>query len=172
MEKHTPKRRQIIYCDTGIARKTWCGPYAIAVVAGTEYEEAYRVARKTRGKRHAKGITNTNLSDSLKRMGVKGKWHPISSVGAGTKKKMKLKNFLPILLPNKVYVIQITKHFLIIDTRDFTTIDNQNPDAWIAMESSPHLNKLVHNYFVVDNPKFDPKSDDAWLIEPLAAASN
>ena len=172
MNKHTPKRRQIIYCDTGIARKTWCGPYAIAVVAGTEYEEAYRVARAVRGKRHAKGISNTNLSDSLKRMGVKGKWHPISSVGSGSKSKMKLANFLPILDHGKVFVIQITKHFIVVDTRDFTTIDNQNPDAWLPVEMSPHKNKLVHNYFVVENPKFDPKSDDTWLIEPLAASSS
>ena len=82
---------------------------------------------------------------------------------------MKLKNFLPMLAPNKVFVIQITKHFIVVDTRDFTTIDNQNPE-WIAIEASKHINKLVHNYFVVENPKFDPKSEDAWLIEPLAAS--
>jgi hypothetical protein len=171
MDKHTPMTRQIIYCNTGIYRKTWCGPYAIATICGTEYEPAYRIARAVRGKRHAKGITNTDLERSCKQLGVTGKWHPISSVGAGTKKKMKLKNFLPMLLPNKVFVIQITKHFLVVDTRDFTTIDNQNPEAWLPMEMSPHLTKLVHNYFVVDNPKFDPKSDDTWLIEPLAASS-
>lgn len=171
MEKHTPTRRAITDW-IGNQRKTWCGPYAIAVVCGQDYEHSYQTAKIIRGKRHAKGITNNDLQKSCKALGVKGKWFPISSVGAGNKKKMKLESFLKLLLPGKVYVIQITKHFIVVDTRDFTTIDNQNPDAWIAMEATKHKNKLVHNYFLVDNPKFDPKSDDTWLIEPLAAASN
>lgn len=170
MEKHTPNRRAITDW-IGNSRKTWCGPYAIATVCGTEYEPAYQVAKRVRGKRHAKGITNTDLMKSCKALGVKGEWHPISIVAPGNKSKMKLENFLKLLLPNKVYVIQITKHFIVVDTRDFTTIDNQRPE-WIAMEATKHMNKLVHNYFVVENPKFDPKSDDTWLIEPLAAASN
>ena len=174
MEKHTPTRRAITDW-MGNQRKTWCGPYAIAVVCGQNYEHSYQTAKALRGKRHAKGISNTDLLRSCKALGVKGEWISVEKATKNTaqpKKKMKLEKFLPMLAPNKVYVIQITKHFLVVDTRDFTTIDNQNPDAWIAMESSPHLNKLVHNYFVVENPKFDPKNDDAWLIEPLAAASN
>ncbi len=165
MNKHTPAKRQMIYCDTGIYRKTWCGPYAIAVLCGTEYEEAYRAVRAVRGKRHAKGITNSNLKAACRSLGVSGKW-------SGLEKRTKLSKFLPTLEAGKVYVVQITKHVIVVDTRDFTTIDNQRPDAWIAMEATKHMNKLVHNYFVVENPKFDPKSDDTWLIEPLAAASN
>ena len=52
MEKHNPKTRQIIYCDTGIPRVTWCGPFAVATVAGLEYEPAYQTLRKIRGKRY------------------------------------------------------------------------------------------------------------------------
>ena len=173
MEKHTPNRRAITDW-IGNSRKTWCGPYAIAVVCGTSYEPAYQVAKKVRGKRHAKGITNTDLMKSCKALGVKGEWISVAKAtehSAKPQAKMKLENFLKMLAPNRVFVIQITKHFIIVDTRDFTTIDNQRPE-WIAVEASKHMNKLVHNYFVVENPKFDPKSDDSWLIEPLAAASN
>ena len=75
------------------------------------------------------------------------------------------------LKPNKVYVINITRHFFILDTRDYTTIDNQVPE-WIAAETTKHGKKLVVGYFEVDNPKFDAKAEDTWLIEPLAASSN
>ena len=166
MEKFTPKRRQIIYCDTGRYRKTWCGPYAIATVCGMEYEPAYRMARQVRGKRHAKGITCNDFENSCKKFGVTGKWHTLE-------KRQKCENFLKsgTLKPNKVYVINITRHFFILDTRDYTTIDNQVPE-WIAAETTKHGKKLVVGYFEVDNPKFDAKAEDTWLIEPLAASSN
>ena len=50
------------------------------------------------------------------------------------------------LAPNKVYLVQITKHYLIIDTRDCTTIDNQVPE-WNDMHSTKHSKKLVLRSF-------------------------
>ena len=163
MNKHTPNRRAITDW-VGRQRITWCGPYAIATVCGKSYEPAYQVAKQIRGKRHAKGISCSDLEKSCRAFGVKGKWHTLE-------KRQKLSNFLKsgTLKPNKVYVINITKHFLIIDTRDFTTIDNQNPE-WIAAESTKHSKRLVIKYFEIENPKFEPKNDDTWLIEPLAAS--
>ena len=118
MTKHTPKRRQITDW-VGKQRKTWCGPYAIAVVCGTEYEPAYQVAKAVRGKRHAKGITVTQMIKSCKKLGVTG-------VNKKLDKKMKLSKWLDQhTLPNKVYVVNTTRHFIIVDTRDWTTIDNQ-----------------------------------------------
>tara|TARA_R100000654_G_scaffold32767_2_gene57799 strand:- start:323 stop:820 length:498 start_codon:yes stop_codon:yes gene_type:complete len=164
MTKHTPNRREITDW-IGNKRTTWCGPYAIATVCGTSYEPAYQMAKRVRGKRHAKGITCNNLEKACKLLGVKGKWHTLE-------KRQKCINFLKsdTLKPNTVYVINVTKHFFILDTRDYTTIDNQVPE-WIAAESTKHKNKLVVKYFEVENPKFDAKNDDTWLIEPLAAAS-
>jgi len=159
MEKHTPEERQITDW-VGRKRITWCGPYAIAVVSGCGYEQAYQVARKVRNKRHAKGISNTDLKKSCTKLGVKGKWHKLE-------KRTQLKKFLPTLEAGKVYVVQITKHFIVVDTRDYTTIDNQNPE-WTAMESSKHMTKLVHNFFEVHNPKFDVPEED-WLFQPMAA---
>ena len=162
MKKHTPQTRQIIYCDTGVYRTTWCGPYAIAVICGTEYEQAYRTVRTIRGKRHCKGITCDNLTKASAKLGVKGKWVDLE-------KRQKFGNFMKTLEKNKVYVINVTKHFLILDTRDYTTIDNQVP-KWIAGEMSKHKSKLVSKYFVVENPQFEPKQNNEWLIEPLAAS--
>ena len=159
MEKHTPQERQITDW-VGRKRITWCGPYAVAVVSGCGYEQAYQVARKVRNKRHAKGISNMDLKKSCTKLGVKGKWHKLE-------KRTQLKKFLPTLEAGKVYVVQITKHFIVVDTRDYTTIDNQNPE-WTAMESSKHMAKLVHNFFEVHNPKFDVPEED-WLFQPMAA---
>ena len=165
MEKHTPSRRAITDW-MGNMRKTWCGPYAIATVCGIDYEPAYRMAKKVRNKRHAKGITCSDFDKSCKAFGVTGKWNTLE-------KRQKCENFLKsgTLKPNKVYVINITRHFFILDTRDYTTIDNQVPE-WIAAESTKHSSKLVVGYFEVDNPKFNAKAEDTWLIEPLAASSN
>ena len=98
-----------------------------------------------------------------------GEWHSIKDTPFG--KRTRLERFLPTLLPNKVYVIMITKHFLVVDTRDMTTIDSQVPE-WIAVEMTKHKTKLVHNYFVVENPKFEAKTQGDWLILPLAAGAN
>ena len=161
-KKHTPEGRAITDWH-GTHRITWCGPYAIAVVCGTEYEPAYQVARAVRGKRHAKGITVTQMINSCKKMGVTG-------VNKKLDKKMKLSKWLDQhTLPNKVYVVNTTRHFIIVDTRDWTTIDNQEPE-WKAVTASKHINKMVHGYFMVDNPKIET-DNNGWLFEPLAASS-
>ena len=41
INKFTVKPRQITDW-MGNIRKTWCGPYALAVLTGTDYEFAYR----------------------------------------------------------------------------------------------------------------------------------
>jgi len=158
-EKHNPKERQIIYCDTGIHRVTWCGPFAVATVAGVEYEPAYQTLRKIRGKRHCKGVSNGNIASACKKFGLKGKWTTL-------KKKRKLSKFVPENLEQgKVYIIQITKHVLVMDTRDWTTIDNQVP-TWRAMDASHHWGKrLVHAFYEVENPKFDSHCDDQLTFD-------
>ena len=137
MNKHNPKTRQIIYCDTGIKRVTWCGPFSVATVAGIEYEPAV----------------------ACKQLGLKGKWTHLE-------KKRKLSKFVPENLEQgKVYIIQITRHVLVMDTRDWTTIDNQVPE-WRAMDASHHWSKkLVHAFYEVENPKFDSHCDDQFTFD-------
>tara|TARA_R100001082_G_scaffold110148_2_gene89176 strand:- start:2984 stop:3496 length:513 start_codon:yes stop_codon:yes gene_type:complete len=147
-QKHTPEGRAITDWH-GKQRITWCGPYAIATVSGTAYEPAYQAAKRARGKRHAKGITCRNLKDACASLGVNGTWKMLS-------KKRALRKFIEeSLMPNEVYVVNITKHFIVIDTRDWTTIDNQSL-GWCAVENSKHKNKMVHGYFKVENPNFEP----------------
>ena len=162
MEKFTTKGREITDC-MGKKRITWCGPYSVATVCGVEYEPAYQALRNIRGKRHAKGVSNPDIAMACRRLGVKGKWTKLE-------KRTQLRKFLPTLEAGKVYIVQVTKHVLVLDARDMTTIDNQAPE-WIAGETSKHIRKLVHAVFEVENPKFDPRSQDDWLFLPLAAGA-
>ena len=148
MEKHNPKTR-LITDWTGRSRVTWCGPFSVATVAGVEYEPAYQSLKKIRGKRHCKGVSNDNIKKACHELGVTGKWHK-------SKKRTVLRKFVKDNLESgKVYIVQITRHVLVIDTRDWTTIDNQVP-TWRAMDASHHwAKKLVHNFFEVYNPKFN-----------------
>ena len=162
MEKFAPKEREITDW-VGKKRITWCGPYSVATVSGKSYEQAYQTLRGIRGKRHCKGVSNSDIEMACKKLGVKGKWTKLE-------KRTQLRKFLPTLEAGKVYIVQVTKHVLVLDARDMTTIDNQVPE-WIAGETSKHIRKLVHAVFEVENPKFDPKSQDDWLILPLAAGA-
>ena len=162
MDKIVPKTRQVTNWR-GEWRRTWCGPYVVAVVCGIEYEPAYQILKNLLKKRHAKGVTNSDINAACRYFGVKVKWTKMA-------KRTQLRKFLPTLEIGKVYIVQITKHVLVVDTRDMTTIDNQSI-KWIAAETTPHKAKLVHAFFEVSNPKFQPKQDDSWLIEPLAAST-
>ncbi len=162
MTKHNPEERAITDW-VGNKRITWCGPFAIATVCGTKYETAYRTVRAIRGKRHAKGVTATDIKKSCTKLGVKGKWTNLP-------KRKKLAKFLPTLEAGKVYIVEVTRHVIVVDTRDYTTIDNQNPD-WTAVESTKHLRKLVHRVFEIENPKLSAPAD-YWLfpLEMMMAA--
>ena len=162
--KHTPERRKVT-CVYGRPRKTWCGPYALAVIGKTDYENAYKICKKVRRKRSAAGISNSNFTAVAHRFGVSSNWKKTES--------MKLKTWIEMeTKPNTVYVVQITRHYIIIDTRDCTTIDNQKPE-WIDMSSSKHLNKKVHNVMEIRNPKFEPNHQnlDFRFQEKLVAKS-
>jgi len=161
MDKFKPNHREITDW-IGNQRITWCGPYSVATVAGTSYERAYQTLKLIRGKRHCKGVSNANIAAACKKLGIKGKWKKLE-------KRTKLANFLPTLEDGKVYIVQITKHVLVIDTRDRTTIDNQHRE-WIAMESTKHANKLAHAYYEVENPKFETVNEP-WLFEKMAASA-
>ena len=158
MEKHNPKKRKVT-CWKGFDRTTWCGPFSVATVAGTEYEPAYQTLKKIRGKRHCKGVSNDNIAKALKTFDIKGKWTTLD-------KKRKLSKFVfENLEQGKVYIIQITRHVLVMDTRDWTTIDNQVA-IWRAMDASHHWSKkMVKAFYEVENPKFESQCDEQLTFD-------
>ena len=52
----------------GNIRKTWCGPYALAVLTGTDYEFAYRRLKQIRRKDRLAGVTNKNMMSKIQRV--------------------------------------------------------------------------------------------------------
>ena len=70
MTKHTPARREITDW-IGNKRSTWCGPYAVAVVTGLQYEDTYKALKKIRGKRSTAGVTMKNMMTACSKFGVK-----------------------------------------------------------------------------------------------------
>ena len=88
------------------------------------------------------------------------------------KKRRVLRKFIDDghLEAGKVYIVEVTKHVLVIDTRDWTTIDNQVP-KWRAMDASHHWSKkLVKGFHEIRNPKFLP-SDEGQLNFDFALAA-
>lgn len=146
--KHTPSRRQVTD-RLGNLRKTWCGPYALAVVAGKTYEFAYQMLKQIRGKRHACGVYNTNMDKAFGFCGLKAEF-------VKAEKRCNLRKYIDeYLAPNKLYIINITRHYVVVDTRDHTTIDNQNPE-WVPIENSKHLRCLVQFVAEIKNPAIEP----------------
>lgn len=144
IEKHTPQRRPVTDW-LGNPRKTWCGPYAVATVCGMQYEPSYRLLKKIRGKRHAKGVTMQNIVTACEQLNAKPKFTKLE-------KRRKMSKFCKEYLePNSLYIIEISKHVFVIDTRDWTVIDNQLPE-WAAMENYHLWNKQVKGYIKINNP--------------------
>lgn len=161
--KHTPEQRKVT-CVYGNKRKTWCGPYAVAVVTGLQYEDTYKALKKIRGKRSTAGVTMKNMMTACSKFSVKTERTKLE-------KRKKLNNFLrDNLAANKVYIVEITRHVIVVDTRDCQTIDNQSL-KWEDMYSTKHKNKLVRSFVEIKNPKFDPMHNnmDFRFTEQLAA---
>ena len=162
--KHNPKAREITDW-IGNSRITWCGPFSVATVAGVKYEPAYQTLKMIRGKRHCKGVTKSNITKACQRFGVDPKYTAL-------KKRRVLRKFIEDghLESGKVYIVEVTKHVLVIDTRDWTTIDNQVA-KWRAMDASHHWSKkLVKGFHEIRNPKFLP-SDEGQLNFDFALAA-
>ena len=155
MEKHTPKSRQVTSW-TGIWRKTWCGPYAVAVVTGKEYEHCYQALKKIRGKRPAKGVPMIHIVNACKIYDRKVEYTELQN-------RRKMSKFCKEQLePNSLYIIQISQHVLVIDTRDWTVIDNQSQE-WTAMENYHGFNKQVKGYIKIHNPAIGTFHDNLEL---------
>ncbi len=151
--KHTPARRQVTD-RFGTIRKSWCGPYALAVVAGKTYEFAYQMLKQIRGKRHACGVSNRNMKKAFDILGLDAKF-------VKAEERCNLRKYIDnYLAPNKLYIINITSHYVVVDTRDHTTIDNQNPE-WISIDNSKHLRRLVQNIAEIKNPAIEPLHQNA-----------
>lgn len=100
--------------------KTWCGPYALALITGTTYEYAMKRIKRAVGRDRIMGMWNWELEKTARRMGLKKfKWTHVPA-----SKRTNLSNMLDWFKPNRIYVVQVTSHYVILNTKDWTVTDN------------------------------------------------
>jgi len=148
-DKFTVDRREVTD-SAGRWRMTWCGPYALATVAKLEYEQAYQSIKKIVRKRHVKGVSVETLTKAMDDYGVIGPWTVLP-------KRQKFINHVKKMEDNCLYVVLVSKHYFIVDTRDMTAIDNQTLE-WTPVDEFKHKNKQVQRYFKINeqNIRFQP----------------
>lgn len=111
-------------------RTLWCGPFALAVVTGLEYDEAHAKAvaveqrrlnadAKRRGlppgywtKAYFKGMTASELARTAEKLGVKADWHHVPN---GKRKGPTLLTFSrEHTVKGKTYVIIAGWHWVVV----------------------------------------------------------
>jgi hypothetical protein len=141
MDKFTVEKREVTD-SSGRWRVTWCGPYALATVAKRSYEEAYQYIKSIVKKRHVKGVTYTILEKALNDFGIIGHWTVLD-------KRQKFINYVEKMDKDCLYVVAISKHYFILDTRDMSAIDNQTLE-WSPVSEFKHKNKQIKRYFKIN----------------------
>lgn len=142
---------------------TWCGPYALALISGNTYDHTYseciRVAnnrinylnrdrmpfQKLRKVKVITGMLNHELERVAKALGCSMKWTFCNSTPT-------LSRMTEELRPNRIYVINITDHYVVVDTRNWTVCDNQTQE-WEPIKQSKHRRKRVRNIAEVTGHK-------------------
>ena len=96
--------------------KTWCGPYALAVIANIDYEPAYLFAKKHLEVNRILGMYHWDLSKCVKAIGAKvGPWKNLH--------KITVARLADNLKPNRLYIVRVTGHYIVVDTNDWTVIE-------------------------------------------------
>lgn len=106
---------------------SWCGPHALATVTGKSYDEVITVVRSKIRRKHIKGMFSNEVYLVAKALGVKdmGVFMPMRN-------KQNLRNSVDWLKPNRLYIVFVTRHFVVVNTKDWTVSDNCNEWAPIA----------------------------------------
>jgi hypothetical protein len=129
--------------------RTWCGPYAIATVCGVDYDTAYDKAKKVLKKKRISGMWNGEVQEVARRLGTKFEWKhtKLKLIGkVGWKwRQPTLNQMLDELIPNRLYIIQVTTHYITVNTRDWTMVDNQTPE-WKPVKDWKHGKKVVRAF--------------------------
>ncbi len=141
---------------TGTTRKahTWCGPYALALVSGLTYDQVYKkLLRNANAQLHRfqpriKYLTGVGL-ELMERVSktVKCKFEFTRVKGKPT-----LNQFMNELRPNRIYVIHVTRHYLVVDTSDWTVCDNQI-QRWVSLPDYKYRLSRVRDYAEVRGHK-------------------
>lgn len=120
-------------------RKVWCGPYALAAIAGISYDDAYQVLIEARAnvkisdKMPIKGVFNEEMEAGIEICMNRKRhfYHPWN-------KKTSLRKALDYMRPNRIYLVNTSRHYIVIDTSNWTMIDNQTK-GWISVHDCNYI---------------------------------
>jgi hypothetical protein len=123
-------------------RTLWCGPYAIAVIFGTDYDTAYKKTLRSVNKRLMKRSRWAWKKTRIQGLGNMAMERVIRTrykkfIFANVERKPTLKNYLDHLRPNRLYVVNVTGHYVLINTKDWTISDNQL-GQWVPVNETTH----------------------------------
>ena len=127
-EWHAPAR-------SATRQRSWCGPYAIATLAGVDYDTAYDRVCRVLGVQSIAGMRNNQTLKVLKDYGLRvmplprAEVYDIISYGDGysTARRLTLAQWLkrrPPLPQGAMYLVQVTGHYLVV--RGSRIIDNRS----------------------------------------------
>jgi hypothetical protein len=150
---------------TAKRRKNWCGPFALAIMAGQDYDDTYpRALRSLRAwtkKRFGKGYGPTSITGLFsyeltaiaKTFGYKLDW--VDAPLNERRIKPTVKQLLDHLVPKRFYVVEITRHFITIDTYTWQWCDNHSK-VWAPIDTCKWLRTRVDS-FAEYQPKWRSK---------------
>ena len=103
------------------------------MISNTPYEFAYAKTKKVLRKRAGMGMGRHEFSKVAKAMSVNcQRFWCEREVDGCTVAKLR-----DNLRPNRLYVINVTDHYIVVDTRDWTVCDNFSA-KWIPLADWPH----------------------------------
>ena len=113
-------------------RQTWCGPYALALLAGVTYAEAYEVCCRVCRKPSVKGMTLVEAERAGRRLGL--------SINFMKTDPVTLRAFADLIKPRRRYMVNVTRHFVVVDSETWSVCDNQTA-KWAPIATSKHARK-------------------------------
>jgi len=157
---------------TAQRRATWCGPYAIGVIAEMDYDDAYEICTRSLLRyRPIRGMSNVELMRSLKNAGCKFRQWSYDECGRPATQnvpnryvngvwedrwipvrvKQTLTQWRDSLTPEqrrKTYIVNVTGHYVVYSCDRI--IDNQQP-TWQAFgKRRKHKRSIVRVVFEIE----------------------
>lgn len=120
-------------------KATWCGPYSLAIINGMSCDDAIiGVKSALRRNRQVKGMYPNEL---LRICG--GKYFKRKVEKQKLKGKLPtLRNLWDWLKPNRLYIVHVTSHFVVLDTSDKTICDTASK-SWVSLDGHKYAGRRV-----------------------------
>ncbi len=141
----------------GTTRKanTWCGPYALALVSGLDYDTVYQKLLRQRNKSKASYQHKAKYIAGVYHRELWAMARKLCSKTFDWDRSLKGKTLGSMrdhLKGSRVYIIAVTGHYVVLDSRTWEVCDNQTK-VWIPLAEWQHKKVRVQAIGEVRNHK-------------------